>query len=232
MLHALDDFVPVQWDKGFVFLSYISREKIYEKIGHRWRNGILEHSSENNYTMVFMLGDEVVYDVQGPREGVGFYNFETEVEVDKETRILSYPTGGVNPSGTFFVIVPEAIASAIKQKPVETAPFEQFGKWTISRQQDEFLGEMVMTKEGVIHIKARVEPGYYAHFWAFLENSGAVLTDEDIPVVAHANLAKLEFEDVTIKFIESRDDNITVMLSLVYQGEHKRFILPFEKVAE
>ena len=222
-LHLLTEFVPVLWDKALVFTSYISAKKIYEKVGYKWRGGILSHDYEFCYTMVFMLADRVVYDVQGPGIGVGFYNIKAELELDNEALILPYPNA-------FFVVVPKEIALLIKQKPARMKTAKQYGKWEIDTVQEGTFGEMVLTKEGVIFIDVIIKPGYLTNVWALYKEEELPI-GEDIPVVVYTNQAELEFDDVIIQFVESNDDNIIVALSLTFQGENKQYRFPFKKPA-
>lgn len=226
-LHRLSDFVPVQWDKAFAFMSYVSKEKMYEKVGYRWRRDIAEHNSEPDYTMVFMLADKVVYDFQGPGGGVSFYDFKTESQLNNEALVLVFPSDMSSDSkAAFFVVVPDAIAAFIKQTPDEFTPHKQYGLWRIDPEKADIFGRMVLTKERVVHIAVSIRPGYYTHIWALYEQ------DEAIPVIEYVNLAELTFEDVTIQFLEEIGDNTVVMLSFIYEGQRVQYRLPFLKVTD
>ena len=147
-LQPLKDFVPVEWDKVYIFRSYIRAEEIYEKIGYRWEGEIIDHDDEQAFTLVFMLGDKVVYDIRGSKRSISFYHDETELELNNQTSILVFPDLDSRP-GTFeFAIVPESVVSSIEKKAVAESSMN-FGIWKLDFEETGFWGEMVVTREGV-----------------------------------------------------------------------------------
>ena len=226
-LQPLKDFVPVEWDKVYVFRSYIRAEKIYEKIGYRWEGEITDHDDTWAFTLVFMLGDKVVYDIHGPNRSISFYHDETELELNNQTSVLVYPNLDSNFRTFKFAIVPESVVSSIEKKAVVESSMN-FGIWKLDFEETGFWGEMVVTREGVGYIRIALKGREPISIWVLNDESIEMADDENIAIIEYSQRYGPKLENVKVRRVMTNGEDITMELSF-FDQEENRILLPLKK---
>lgn len=78
----LKDVTPFEWDRAYIFDVNTPVDKIYEKVGYKWRN-IVEREKESQFQVVFMNNEKVVCYLVGDTEMMGIsINFDKDIYKD------------------------------------------------------------------------------------------------------------------------------------------------------
>jgi hypothetical protein len=82
---SLNDITPFEWDVGYSFDPYTSKDMIYETVGYKWNN-VSETVNEGMNQIVFLKDGKVVCYLYGYPENNGYGIYFTG---ENETKITS-----------------------------------------------------------------------------------------------------------------------------------------------
>lgn len=165
-LVPLNELVPAKWEKAYIFTLYQSADTFYKAAGYKWRT-LFDHGHENRYTFIFMEGDRVVLDYQGPEQKITFLGRSGTVHSADEPMMLLYPDG----NGTDMALCPNEVTAYLAAKHTPYSGSKS-GLWREDTRP--YTDNLVITAQGVMYMFASVENQGIIQLWGVIEESGGI----------------------------------------------------------